>query len=154
MKNLILLLTFWLTTSIGFSQNIDGYKRIYKYGEYQKDWALVKSITGNYGFIDQNGKEVVPTIYARIGKFTENSGEFAKVKSITGNYGLIDRNGKEVVPTLYARIGKFGEYANDIALVKTITGKYGFINQNGVEIVEPKYELKEIKRNFKKIYGG
>jgi hypothetical protein len=44
MKNKLFLLLLILTTTLSFSQN--GYKRIYKYGEYQKDWALVKTITG------------------------------------------------------------------------------------------------------------
>ncbi|MFD1015728.1 hypothetical protein ACFQ13_07365, partial [Winogradskyella rapida] len=63
MKNVILLLTFILATSIGFAQNQNGYKRIYKYGDYQKNWALVKSITGHYGIINQNGEIIIPTMY-------------------------------------------------------------------------------------------
>ena len=99
MKNKLLILLLILISSLGYSQN--NYKKIYKYNEYQNDWALVKDITGNYGFIDRNGKEVVPTIYSKIEEFKYNEGKYALVKDLTGNHGFIDRNGKEVVPTIY-----------------------------------------------------
>ncbi len=31
--------------------------------EFGKEIALVKSVAGTYGFINKNGKEVVPLIY-------------------------------------------------------------------------------------------
>ena len=106
MKHLIVFLTFFLfVISTGYSQenNLDDYKKIYKYGVYQKDWALVKSITGNYGMIDRNGKEVVPTVYAKIGKFGDIEKDLALVKNVAGFYGFIDRNGKEVITSIYSR---------------------------------------------------
>ena len=99
MKNKLLILLLILISNLSYSQN--GYKKIYKYDEYQKGWALVKNIAGTYGFIDKNGKEIVPAIYSKIEKFNYNESEYALVKSVAGTYGFIDRNGKEVIPVIY-----------------------------------------------------
>ena len=61
-KVLIILLT--LITSVGYSQKI--YKKIYKDGQYHKNWRMVKSIQGLYGFIDKSDKIVVSPIYEKI----------------------------------------------------------------------------------------
>lgn len=95
----ILTLIFIGISTLCFAQNM--YKKVYKYDVYNKDWALVKDITGSCGFIDRDGKEVVQTIYAKIGKFTENFGKYALVKDVAGCYGLIDQNGKDVIPCIY-----------------------------------------------------
>ena len=116
MKNKLMILMLILITNLSYSQN--GYKRVYDYDEYRKDWALVKTITGTYGFIDKSGKIVVQPIYDKIEKFKINSGEFALVKSISSTYGLINKDGKEVVKTIYAQIGEYGEIEKDLALVK------------------------------------
>jgi len=41
------------------------YERIYKFGKYQKDWALVEQ-GGFVGFITNDGKEIVRPQYDRI----------------------------------------------------------------------------------------
>lgn len=77
------------------------YKKVGKFDVYNKDWALVKTVAGTYGFVNRNYEIIVQPIYDKIEKFTENSGKYALVKNIAGNYGYIDRNGKEVIPTIY-----------------------------------------------------
>jgi len=105
MKKTILFLTLILSFTIAYSQDKieSNYKRIYKYDVYQKDWALVKGITGNYGIINRNGKEIVPAIYAKIGKFGEIEKDLALVKNIAGFYGFIDKKGSEVIQSIYSR---------------------------------------------------
>jgi stage V sporulation protein SpoVS len=98
MKKTILFL-FLLTVISISAQNTTNYKKVYDYNEYHKDWALVKSIAGTYGFIDRSGKEIVPAIYAKIYKF--NDKKMAMVKNVAGAYGFIDNNGKEVVKVIY-----------------------------------------------------
>ena len=98
MKKIILFL-FLLTAISGSAQTPSHYKKIYDYNEYHKDWALVKSIAGTYGFIDRSGKEIVPAIYDKIYKF--NDKKLAMVKNVAGAYGFIDDNGKEVVKAIY-----------------------------------------------------
>lgn len=97
-KNLITLLLITIS-SLCFSQN--GFKKVYKYDEYSKDWALVKTVAGTYGFIDRTGKIIVQPIYKKIEKFNYNSGKYALIKTVAGTYGFIDRNGKEVLQALY-----------------------------------------------------
>lgn len=95
------IFTFFVITISFFCFSQNGYKKIYKYDEYNKDWALVKTISGTYGFIDRNNKTVVQPIYEKIEKFSEGLGKYALVKSFSGSYGFINRNGREVVPSIY-----------------------------------------------------
>jgi ribosomal protein S24E len=99
MKKSFLTLIFLVITTFCFSQI--QLKKIYKYDEYNKDWALIKSISDTYGFIDKNGKTVVQPIYDKIEKFGKYSNEYALVKNISGAFGFIDRNGKEVISAIY-----------------------------------------------------
>lgn len=99
MKRLILLFSFLIFSSIAFAQN--SYQKTYAYNQYNKDWALVKTVSGTYGFIDRKGKAVVPAIYAKIDKFGKYNADLAMVKSISDTYGFIDRNGKVVIPAIY-----------------------------------------------------
>ena len=39
------------------------YEKIEKFSENSGKYALVKSVAGSFGYIDRNGKEVIPTIY-------------------------------------------------------------------------------------------
>lgn len=94
-----LLIGVLLFSSVSYGQT--GYKKVYKSGEYQPNWSLVKTIAGTYGFIDESGKEVVHPIYAKIWKFGEYHENIALVKSITDTYGFIDKTGKEVVQPIY-----------------------------------------------------
>lgn len=99
MKRLTLLFSFLLITLMAFAQS--SYQKIYAYNQYNKDWALVKTVSGTYGFIDRKGKAVVPAIYAKIQKFGKYNANLAMVKSISDTYGFIDRNGKVVIPAIY-----------------------------------------------------
>lgn len=99
MKRLTLLFSFLLISLMAFAQS--SYQKIYAYNQYNKDWALVKTVSGTYGFIDRKGKAVVPAIYAKIQKFGKYNANLAMVKSISDTYGFIDRNGKVVIPAIY-----------------------------------------------------
>lgn len=92
-------LAFVVFSTFCFAQN--EYKKIYNYDEFNKDWALIKTISNTYGFIDKNGSIVVQPIYSKINKFEFNNEKYALVKNIAGAYGFIDRNGKEIIPVIY-----------------------------------------------------
>ena len=62
-------------------------------------WAIVKK-DKHLGFIDLNGKEVVPTIYDEIELFDMYHDGWAMVKK-DNHIGFIDYRGKEVVPLEY-----------------------------------------------------
>ncbi len=100
MKKVFLFL-FILVTICSSAQNSSTYKKVYRYGELHKDWALVKTIAGTYGFINRDGKEILPAIYAKIYKFNENAKNLAMVKSVADTYGFINIEGKEVINPIY-----------------------------------------------------
>lgn len=77
------------------------YKKIYSYGDYHKDWALVKTDSGNYGLIDQNKKQIVAPIYSKIGKFGEIKKDLALVENYPHDFGMFNTDGKEIMPTTY-----------------------------------------------------
>ena len=98
-NKLVLAVMFSAFCSISFSQT--GYKKVFKYDDYRADWALVKTNSGTYGFIDRDGNSVVPPVYTKIEKFEFHDNELALVKNVSGAYGFIDRNGEVVVPVIY-----------------------------------------------------
>lgn len=152
MRSKILLFLFMAMSFSAFAQKQNGYKKVYKLNEYNKDWALVKTVSGTYGFVDKNGKVIVQPIYSKIEKFGEYNKDWALIKSISDAYGFIDKTGKVIVDPIYAKIEKFGEYNADLALVKSTSDAYGFIDKNGKVIVPATYKLDDIKKNFKEIY--
>ncbi len=95
----------------GMAQDTSLYKKISRYDEYKKDWAMVKTIANTYGFIDKSGNEVVPPIYSKIYKF---EGNYAMVKNISGSYGFIDKNGVEIIKPLYFKKEEASQQLNHI----------------------------------------
>lgn len=99
MKKIFLILSF---VSVAFCVSAQkGYLKKYAYNEYNQGWALVKTQSGTYGFVDKNGNAVVPPIYSKIEKFGKYDQNLALVKSISDTYGFIDRQGKVVIPAIY-----------------------------------------------------
>jgi hypothetical protein len=113
------------------------YNRIYKFGDYQFNWALVEK-DGLYGFISINGSEVVKPKYDAICEFGDYQFNWALVEK-DGLYGFISINGNEVVNPKYDKIFKFGDYQFAWALVEK-DGLYGFISINGSEVVTPQFD--------------
>lgn len=95
------MLTFLLVTlaAMSFAQN--RYKKVYKYDVYNTDWALFKTISGTYGFLDRRGEVAVQPVYTKIEKFIFGGNELAMVRNISGAYGFINRQGKEIIPAIY-----------------------------------------------------
>ncbi|TBX69913.1 WG repeat-containing protein [Flavobacterium silvisoli] len=101
MKKYLLLLLLSVSLN-GMAQEKNHYKKVFNYGEYKTDWALVQNITGTYGFINKEGKEVVPAIYLKIYPFeTHKNKKYALIKNVAGAYGFIDENGQEAVKAIY-----------------------------------------------------
>ncbi len=98
-NKLVLAVMFSAFCSISFSQN--GYKKVFKYDDYRADWALVKTNSGTYGFIDRDGNSVVPPVYTKIEKFEFYDNELALVKNVSGAYGFLNRDGVEVIKAIY-----------------------------------------------------
>ena len=95
------LLTVILITLASCAFGQTGYKKVYKYDDYQPNWALVKTISNTYGFIDTKGNVVVEPVYSKIEKFDYQNGELAIVRNVSGAYGFINQEGKEMVAAIY-----------------------------------------------------
>ena len=100
--------------SVGeFRDGLAGFKLNGKYGN------------GKYGFINTEGKEVVPPKYDKVRIFSEG---LAGVK-LNGLWGVIDKEGEAVVPIKYDLIGGFRDGLAQVEL----NGKWGVIDKEGNE---------------------
>jgi len=79
----------------------------------------------DFGFIDFNGKVIVPLIYDGAGG--EFEGGLASV-SKEGKWGYIDTNGKVIIPFMFDEAGPF--YGGNFAPAK-LRGQTGFIDRSG-----------------------
>lgn len=89
------------------------------------------------GYINGEGKEVVPAIYDHVGEFGIYKDNWALV-SVGDLMGFIDTDGNVVAEPQYDGIGKFNEYREGWLQVFK-NGYIGFIDENGREVVKPVY---------------
>ena len=125
----------------------------YVYSAEDNGWIQVE-LNDKKGFIDKNGKEIVPPKYDFI--YGDEDNGWRKVE-LNDKKGFIDKNGKEIVPPKYDYIYS----ADDNGWRKVeLNGKKGFIDKNGKEIVHPEYDyiyswsggLLKVEKNGKKGY--
>jgi len=104
---------------------------------YSKGLAAVKK-DNKWGFIDEQGKEVIPVKYDMVMSFPEHS--FMPdiiVVQYGGKYGYINRQGIEITPFKYDIASMF---INEKYAWVEMDGKKGFINLKGEEIISPRYD--------------
>jgi hypothetical protein len=92
-----------------------------------------------WGFVDREGKIVVPAIYGDAHAFSEN---MAAVGSLVGKdnlrsqkWGVIDIDGKVIIPLQFEWIGMFSE---GLAAFRR-GSKFGYIDRQGHVQIEPRY---------------
>ena len=93
-----------------------------------------------YGYIDKNGKEVVPCQYDYVNAFSEG---LAKVADGDYKHGFVDVNGNEVIPCQYGYVRNFSD---GLAAVEW-NGNYGFIDKNGDLAIDTLYHRVSDFRN-------
>lgn len=81
-----------------------------------------------YGFINTNGKIVIPARYDEVGAFCEG---LAAVK-INNKWGFVNKEGELVIPCQFDRADSFSE---GLAAV-CINNKWGFINKEGEIVIQ------------------
>ena len=86
-----------------------------------------------WGFIDREGREVVPPKYSEVGIFSEGMIRVEVGDSITG---YIDETGEEVIPLKRMEASPFSE---GLAAISS-NNKYGFINKTGKEVIPLIYD--------------
>lgn len=107
-----------------------------------KDSSIQVRLNDKIGFIDFEGKEIVPLQFDATGYFSEgfiavNKGAIEKdYDMVGGKWGYWSKEGKEIIPLKYENAKSFQE---GLAPVK-LNGKYGFINANAEVKIEFQYE--------------
>lgn len=100
-------------------------------GPFHQGLAMVVK-NGKYGYIDYNGKEVIPCQYEEARNFSDSR---AIVKK-GGRYGCIDTNGREIIPFKYSL---FMDFVGDYAVVYGEKGLRGCVDKDGNEIIPCNY---------------
>ena len=105
-----------------------------KYDEiwnYEEGLAQVKH-NDKWGFINKQGKEVIPLQYDDVSSFSEG---LATVK-LNGKWGVIDKTGNIEIPPKYDFIYPFKEGLASVML----NNKWGFIDKTGNEVIPLHYD--------------
>lgn len=104
------------------------YSIIYSFYEGRATVKKGDLYTGTWGYIDENGTEVIPCVYEDASDFSEG---LAAVKR-DGKFGFIDKNGKVVIPFIYNFAASFNE---GLAAVSNENDKFGYIDKTGKIII-------------------
>ncbi len=117
--------------------------KAYDYISQFKDGRAKVAKTGSdgswtYGYIDRQGKEVIPIKYKEAQDFKNGK---AVVKVQDGYYAIIDLNGNILNTFKYAVVGNIGEGL--LSFKREEEGKFGFIDENGNVIIPPKFSSAE-----------
>ena len=99
-----------------------------------------------YGYIDKNGKEVVPCQYRDVSAFSEG---LAVVYDGDYKCGFVDVNGNEVIPCQNKYVHKYESARNfsDGLAAVVWNGNYGFIDKNGDLAIDTLYDVVSDFRN-------
>ena len=106
------------------------YSQVYNFSE---GLCAVKNADGKWGYIDTEGREVIPCIYDVANDF---SCGLALVKT-DGFFGYIDKNNQFVIPATYEEAYPFSENRACVRQGEL----YGYIDTTGAMIIPAEYEL-------------
>lgn len=121
---------------INLSKGIEEKVEYENFGEESQELIMVLK-DSKIGYINSEGKEVIPAIYDGGFKAKEDK-DFYQVKS--GNkWLLLDKNGKKYKELDYDDIG---EYVDGVMLVLK-DGKFGYIDKTGKEVIPLDYTYGE-----------
>lgn len=87
-----------------------------------------------YGYLDPNGKEIIPLQYEAANDFKENG---ALVKVGENNYALINSNGEVLKSYRYYYVGDIGNKL--MAYQSSSDSKYGYIDIDGNVVISPRF---------------
>lgn len=93
---------------------------------FSEGLASILTMDKKYGFIDMEGKLVIPAVFLNVGYFKNG---LAWAKDETGKLGFIDMSGKWAIPPQFDVVKAFDEVSG-MARVKKEDAWY-YVNQNG-----------------------
>lgn len=102
---------------------------------FQGGTALVM-LGGKYGFINNQGKEIVPCKYEAVKSNYFREGLIPV--QYNGKWGYVNKEGKEVIPVIYDQIRDYFFKGICEAMRE---GKYGFVNTEGKEVIPLIYDF-------------
>ena len=106
--------------------------------EFSEGLAAVQNKNGQWGFIDEKGKEVIKCKYFEVGYFSEGLVRAREiVKGKAGEFGFINKNGKVIIPFQYRRVGNFSEGL--CAVSYSFGSTIAFLDVKGTRIIPPYY---------------
>jgi hypothetical protein len=91
-----------------------------------------------YGFIDKNGREVIPCTFKQEGTSSFSDG-LARMRMSNGKIGFIDTLGKIVIPGIYGTVEYHMEGNYSVAFGKNRT-LWGIVDKNNKTVVPGKYD--------------
>ncbi len=94
--------------------------------------AVQPEKNGKWGYIDLDGKLIIPAIYDKVESFKNGQ----VIVQLNNKYGLIDLNGKSLIPCMYDEVKAFSE---GLANVK-INEKWGYIDINNNIIIKAQFK--------------
>lgn len=100
-------------------------------GEFQDSRAFFEK-NGKYGFIDLNGKIIIPAKFDNATHFGEG---LAGVR-VGEKWGFVDPSGEMVIQPQFDEVGVFSEGLVSVA----INGKWGFIDPTGRIVITPQFD--------------
>lgn len=133
-----------------------GYDNVDFYGIENGIFAVMKN--GKVGYMNTQGKLVVPTIYDDMqdpdNKYDESWAEPVSDGRILvakkGKLGIIDTTNNIILPFTH-KYATIESISDGMAPVQSKSGKWGFIDKNGKEVIAPQYD--GIDGNFAGAYG-
>ena len=111
-------------------------------GNFHDGMVYVDNTDYRYGFINEQGKEVIPCQYKFVQDF-ENG--YAPAKNENEKWGIIDKEGNTVVPFQYDEISRCGDYYSVRTFAERsnngigVGGTYGLIDTDGTVVLESRY---------------
>lgn len=105
-------------------------KQVYTINSLVRDGRLHVVRDGKHGFLDLQGKEVIPCRY-------DEAGDFAQGRAMVrmgDRYGIIDTTGAIILPIEYINRATKGHkyiYYDGLALVERADGMLGYVDLNG-----------------------
>ena len=108
-------------------------------GNFSEGRAVVGESKSNgykYGYIDGEGREVIPLKYENADDFRDG---VALVKIKENKYGLIDKHGRIISSYDYYSVSRYSE--GFMTFTKGEGELYGYINMEGTEEIKPIYTM-------------
>jgi hypothetical protein len=107
--------------------------KYFDWWNFSCDRAMVANVTGLwYGYVDKNGKEVIPCKYGNASMFKDG---YAYVAKDDGHVGYIDVDGKTVIPFNYEYAFGYGDGLFTVGHAGQYDNYYGMVDINNTEVV-------------------